>query len=95
MSRLKHKRASGGVVPKEDTPKSYTADSNVKKEAEERKDGGRVKKKKEGEKVEGKMTKMRLDRPGRKSGGRVGADSGPLSSAAKTDERPMTTKDCD
>lgn len=79
--KMKHKRADGGVVPKDLSPKSYTADSNVKKEAEERKDGGRVKK--DGEKVEGKKTKMRLDRPGRKSGGRVG--EGPLSEASKTD----------
>lgn len=32
----------------------------------------------------GKKTKMRLDRPGRKMGGRVGADCAPLSSSAKT-----------
>jgi hypothetical protein len=29
------------------------------------------------------ISRMRLDRPGRKRGGRVGADRGPLSSAAK------------
>ena len=53
-----------------------------------KKRGGRVKKKmREGGKVEGKKTKMRLDRPGRKSGGRVGADSGPLSAAARVSER--------
>lgn len=32
----------------------------------------------------GKITAMRLDRPGRKMGGRVGADCAPLSTAAKT-----------
>jgi hypothetical protein len=32
----------------------------------------------------GGKTRMRLDRPGRKMGGRVGADCSPLSSAAKT-----------
>lgn len=32
----------------------------------------------------GGKTRMRLDRPGRKMGGRVGADCAPLSSAAKT-----------
>lgn len=32
----------------------------------------------------GKKAAMRLDRPGRKMGGRVGADCSPLSSAAKT-----------
>jgi hypothetical protein len=34
--------------------------------------------------VGGKKSMMRLDRPGRKMGGRVGADCSPLSSAAKT-----------
>jgi len=34
-------------------------------------------------KPEGKFAKMRLDRPGRKTGGRVGCDSAPLSSAAR------------
>ena len=47
--------------------------SKVFKEAMERKRGG---------KVHGDMMKKRLDRPGRKRGGRVGADSAPLSSAA-------------
>jgi len=81
----KMKRAGGGVVPKDESPKKVYAgaDSNVVKEADERKDGGRVKKKETG-KVEGKMSKMRLDRPGRKAGGRVGADRSPLSEAAKT-----------
>lgn len=31
--------------------------------------------------ADGKLSKMRLDRPGRKTGGRVGADKSPLSSA--------------
>lgn len=81
----KAKRKDGGVVPKDPSPKEVYAGagSNVVKEADERKDGGRVKKKEVG-KVEGKIAKMRLDRPGRKSGGRVGADRSPLSEAAKT-----------
>jgi len=33
--------------------------------------------------VMGGKARMRLDRPGRKRGGRVGADTAPLSSAAK------------
>lgn len=37
--------------------------------------------------VAGKKTAMRLDRPGRKMGGRVGADCAPLSSAATTSGR--------
>ena len=78
------KRASGGVVDKDESPKEVYAGagSNVVKEADERKDGGRVKRK-EGGKVDGKKSKMRLDRPGRKMGGRVGADRSPLSEAAK------------
>jgi hypothetical protein len=51
---------------------------------DERKRGGRAKKK-NGGKVIGLMTgggvKPRLDRPGRKRGGAVGADRSPLSSA--------------
>ena len=35
------------------------------------------------QKVSGAAVKRRLDRPGRKTGGRVGADSAPLSQAAK------------
>lgn len=90
MKGKKDCRASGGVVAKDDAPKDVYAggESPTRKEADERKDGGRVKKKlKDGGKVEGKKTKMRLDRPGRKSGGRVGADSGPLSSASRLSER--------
>ena len=60
----------------------------VKREAEEEtsghKHGGKVKRAKGG-KVLGKVTgggvRARLDRPGRKTGGRVGADKAPLSSA--------------
>lgn len=37
--------------------------------------------------ISGKKSAMRLDRPGRKMGGRVGADCAPLSSAAKTSDR--------
>ncbi len=34
--------------------------------------------------IGGGLSRMRLDRPGRKRGGRVGADKAPLSSAGKT-----------
>lgn len=37
--------------------------------------------------VGGKKSAMRLDRPGRKMGGRVGADCAPLSTAAGTSGR--------
>lgn len=60
-----------------------TGSAKIEKEAAER-NGGRVK---DEAKVEGKMSKMRLDRPGRKTGGRVGADTGPMSSAAKNENR--------
>jgi hypothetical protein len=70
---------------------SYSGDNNVEKEAKERKKGGKVEKKdcykhggkvKEEHRVEGKMAKMHMGRPGRKSGGRVGSDKSPLTSAA-------------
>jgi hypothetical protein len=38
-------------------------------------------------KPEGATGKRRIDRPGRKLGGRVGADTAPLSSANKTKSR--------
>lgn len=82
MKSRKMRRADGGAV------KDVYAggSSNVVKEANERKRGGRVRKKEVG-KVEGAKARMRLDRPGRKTGGRVGADSAPLSSAARTTSR--------
>lgn len=72
------KRASGGKTM------LVSGNPNVIKEARERKDGGKVKRM-AGGKVLGKMTggavRPRLDRPGRKSGGRVGANTSPLSTA--------------
>jgi hypothetical protein len=77
-------------------------DSNVAKEAhgEVRKRGGKVKakkvmrkhggkaeEKKHLGKIEGEAAKRRLDRPGRKRGGGVGADVTPLSTANRTDDR--------
>ena len=44
--------------------------------------GGKVKRK-DGGHVDGKKSMMRLDRPGRKRGGRVGADMSPLTTASK------------
>ena len=87
MSRSRHKmheekmkRASGGAV-------AYAGgDSNVMKEAHERKRGGKVKHEGEGEKA-----KERHDRPkralggpvrGRAQGGAIGANKRPLSTAA-------------
>lgn len=74
---------SGGIKPKDPAPTEVYAGggSNVAKEAVKRKDGGPV---------HGKKSMMRLDRPGRKMGGRVGADCSPLSSAASTESRSDT-----
>ena len=49
---------------------------------DEAKAGGKIKKKKETA-MHGAKAKHRLDRPGRKMGGRCGADKSPLSSAHK------------
>lgn len=48
--------------------------------AEEKKKGGKVKKESA---MHGAKAKHRLDKPGRKMGGRCGADKSPLSSAHK------------
>lgn len=80
--RKSHAAANGpGVMPPDPAPREVYAGegSNVVKAALKRKRGGAVK----DCAPEGKMSKMRLDRPGRKSGGRIGADSAPLSSAAR------------
>ena len=71
------KRAKGGVVASHDS-----GNERVMKEAEvpvNRKKGG---------KVDGGIARMRLDRPGRKVGGRVGADTSPLSASSST--APLT-----
>ena len=62
------------------------AGSNVVKEAEQKKRGGRAKHKRGGHvhhmgKVHGEHAKHRADRAKRKSGGRAGSDKNPLSSA--------------
>lgn len=63
------------------TPKDVYAgeDSNVLAEAKKRKKGG---------KVMGDKAEKRLDRPCRKSGGKVGAENSPLTAANKTSIRP-------
>ena len=91
MSRMRHKNAEGGR-----TMLKAAGNPDVFKEAEgredyakgdEKKHGGKVKRK-TGGKVLGLMTgggvKHRMDRPGRKRGGAVGADRSPLSSAHRT-----------
>lgn len=81
-----HKRARGGRL-KVDGVEAYEGggDPAVEKEAEEKKRGGKVKRAKGGH-VEGHKPKHHLGKkvPGRKRGGRVGADTAPLSSANRT-----------
>lgn len=91
MSRARHKRADGGMAVKDTVPSDVRAgkDSNVVKEAEAKKRGGKVV-----GKVTGGKSRLRLDRPGRKTGGRVGADKSPLSSAAKVTDAIGHKPDC-
>lgn len=80
-ARHKKKAKGGGIAVASGNPR-------VIAEAEERKKGGKV-----AMKMEGKKGKMRLDRPGRKSGGRVGANTSPLSTAhnsASPESKPMS-----
>lgn len=88
----KHHKASGGrtdmkVAGNPDVFKETEGKEDYDK-GDERKHGGRTKRATGGKvagKVVGLMTggavRPRLDRPGRKMGGRVGADRNPLSSA--------------
>ena len=93
MSRARHntiKRASGGSVPEK-----VSGNPNVFKEAAERKRGGAVKRATGGKVIErmtGGAVRPRLDRPGRKSGGRVGANTSPLSTAHGTSSPSSTPK---
>jgi len=80
----RHKRASGGadLASEEMNHKNqkYTYESKVNNEAEERKAGGRAKRKMVG-KVEGEHAKHHAGRAPRKNGGRTGSDSNPFTSA--------------
>lgn len=84
MSRARHggTKMTGGHMPSNPAPSLSAGKAKVADEAEAPskpfKGGGRV---------GGKKAAMRLDRPGRKRGGRVGADCAPLSTAAGTSER--------
>lgn len=72
------KRASGGVTEKEASPSDVYegGSSNVAKESRERKRGGKA------VKMHGAAAKHHAGRKPRKSGGKVGADTHPMSSAA-------------
>lgn len=87
MSRARHKAMGGGVKKT-----VYAGEgSNVLREAEERKRGGKVMH------GEGEMPKARADKRarggpvGRKRGGGVGANLTPLSTAARVKELPGQT----
>lgn len=74
-------KMTGGVKPANPAPPVISGNPKVIASAKGNthfRDGGVV---------DGKKTAMRLDRPGRKRGGRVGADCAPLSSAAATTGR--------
>jgi hypothetical protein len=85
MSKARHERYKVTGPEKQAvqmTPKVYSGqDSNVDDEAMERKNGGRTKRKRGGM-IDGMPGKKRMDRPGRKSGGGIGANKTPLSTAA-------------
>lgn len=92
MKGKKHHRAKGGKLEVDEMPANEGGgDPAVEREAEEKKHGGAAmhhskKHRKHGGHVDGKEKKHRMDRamPGRKMGGRVGADKSPLSSAHNT-----------
>ncbi len=72
------------------------SEPDEKESPEERKKGGKVDCRKRGGKIEGKMMKKRLDRPMRKSGGKVSADSvsstnPDFESAGKVGRAPLKT----
>jgi len=76
-----HKAEGGGIAVASGNP-------YVLKESEEKKSGGKAM-----GKMHGHLSRHRLDKPGRKTGGRVGADKSPLSSANRTsapDAAPRT-----
>lgn len=87
-----------GVVVGDKSPTEVYAGagSNVVKEAKERKrggscgyeSGGKAMAKKAAAKVEGKKAMDRLDRPKRATGGKIGANEKPFSTAAHTSNRP-------
>jgi hypothetical protein len=97
-SEVNDKEYGGGDKNDEpDAEVSYSGKSPVTDEAhgDEKKRGGKVKRKtggkaemkKEMGKVEGEERRHRMDRPGRKRGGGVGADKTPLTTASATKDR--------
>jgi hypothetical protein len=85
MKGRKHKNTGGENDAKEDLDGKVpdrSSPNNIQKEADEKKRGGRAKKAHGGEmKVEGKKGMHHAGRKPRKSGGRTGSDSRPLTSS--------------
>lgn len=96
MSRARHKSSGGATMMR------GPGNPAVFKEAEERKKGGKCKRAAGGSvsgvgaapatktigRMSGGAVKARLDRPGRKRGGAVGANTSPLSTAHNTCSAP-------
>lgn len=85
----KHKADGGpmhGEMDKDEAPSEVYAGagSHVASEAKEKKRGGRAMK--HVGHVSGHKAKARADRPARKSGGRIGCEASPFSSAARGTE---------
>lgn len=85
-----HRETGGRNDAKEDVdtkPEARTNAKNIDAEAEERKKGGRAKRKRGGMtkhvEMHGEHEAKRADRKPRKDGGRTGADAHPFSSARK------------
>lgn len=82
-------KAEGGEIFKDEAPKEVYAGkgSKVEEEADEKKHGGRAKRRRGGHvmkhvgKVGGEKAMERMDRKPRKAGGRTGSDKNPFSSA--------------
>ena len=105
MSKARHKKAGGGrtnmvASGNPDVIKEAEGKEDYAK-GDEKKHGGRAKKRAAGGKVEpgksiglmtGGVVRPRMDRPGRKMGGRVGADRSPLSSAHNTTSAESTPR---
>lgn len=73
---------------------SYTAKPNhVEEEAERRAKGGAIKKGKMPRMVHGEAPRHHTNRPGRKGGGSIGADSHPMTEAARLKPTDNLTRD--
>lgn len=87
MKGRKHKNTGGendAAEDVKDAPPDRSSPNNIQKEAEEKKRGGRAKRAHGGKsemKVEGHKGAMHAGRKPRKSGGRTGSDSRPLTSS--------------